>query len=346
MRKLTIFLLLIFISLTAACGKTTSGEEDKNTSSANNQQLKEIVVAEPNHQLGYFPMYLALQNGYFEEEGLDLKMLLTGGGQHVNAVLTGNADAFIGGPEWNAFALVREGGDSKVVKAVSGLVHRGNVYLVGKPGTTMPTDPEKLKELVKGKTFVVGVNGSTTNSIPRVFIKSLGLDPDKDVTLVAVETGNIISTFNSMKADFAVGVEPNLSQGIKEGIYSEPLVNFPDKWGAYSYSTLNVSEELIETDPDLVQKLVNGLYKAFDFIEANKEEAIEVAVKEFKEIDPDIVEMAVTRSIEDGLWDAKNLSEESFIQSMEIVVEAGKLDKVPSYASLVEDRFFKNVKEE
>lgn len=206
----------------------------------------------------------------------------------------------------------------------------------------MPTDPEQLKELFKGKTFVVGVNGSTTNSIPRYYLKSVGLDPDKDVTLVAVETGNIISTFKSMKADFAAGVEPNLSDGIEQGIYSQPLVNFPKQWGEYAYSTLNVSEQLIESDPDMVQKLVTGVAKALDLIESDPNKAKEIAKKEFSTMDPKILELSVNRFLEDGVWNgAKWISKNSFEIAMQIVVEAGKLKEIPAYETLVEPKFMK-----
>lgn len=334
-------LLLIFV--TACSGASNPGSGDSAAQAAGNDgSAKKVIIAEPNHQLGYLPVYVALNEGFFQEEGLDVELLMTGGGQHVNAVLTGNAHAFVGGPEWNAFALERDGGKEKVIKAVSGVTHRGNVYLVGKPNTTLPTDPEQLKQLFKGKTIVVGVNGSTTNSIPRYYLKSIGLDPDKDVTLVAVETGNIISTFKSMNADFAAGVEPNLSEGIEQGIYGQPLVNFPKQWGEYAYSTLNVSEKLINSDPEMVQKLVNGVAKGLDLIQSDPDKAREIAKKEFSTMDPRALELSVNRFLEDQLWEgAKWISKDAFEISMKIVVEAGKLKEVPAYESLVETKFMK-----
>src|SRR5258705_7588886 len=66
---------------------------------------KELLVAEPVHSTGYLPMYIAMANGYFAESEIVVKIVTieTGGG-HTNAVLSGQAFAFIGGPEHNAFA--------------------------------------------------------------------------------------------------------------------------------------------------------------------------------------------------------------------------------------------------
>src|SRR5258708_12092833 len=66
---------------------------------------KELLVAEPVHSTGYLPMYIAMANGYFAESEIVVKIVTieTGGG-HTNAVLSGQAFAFIGGPQPNAFA--------------------------------------------------------------------------------------------------------------------------------------------------------------------------------------------------------------------------------------------------
>lgn len=304
---------------------------------------KKVLIAEPNHQLGYLPLYIAIDEGYFKKQGLDVQMLLAGGGQHINAVLTGNAFAFVGGPEWNAFARARAGGEDKAIMAVAGVVNRANVYMVGKPGVTQPTDPAALKKAFQGKTVIVGVNGSTSNSIPRYYLKSLGLDPDKDVTLVAVETGSIPPTFKSMHADYAAGVEPNLSDAIAKGIYSEPFVNFPKLWGEYAYSTLNVAEKSIKDDPDTVQKLVAGVAQALDLIESNHAEAIKIAEKEFNTIPANLVEQSVDRFISDGLWQgAKSITPQSYTTAMKIIVSTGKLKTIPEFTSLVDTQFMEH----
>src|ERR1700682_2411795 len=66
---------------------------------------REVIVAEPVHSTGYLPLYVGMANGYFAEADVTVKILTieTGSG-HTNAVLSGQAFAFIGGPEDHAFA--------------------------------------------------------------------------------------------------------------------------------------------------------------------------------------------------------------------------------------------------
>src|SRR5258705_2863599 len=99
---------------------------------------KELLVAEPVHSTGYLPMYIAMANGYFAESDIVVKIVTieTGGG-HTNAVLSGQAFAFIGGPQHNAFAKAK----SAELPAVVHCVDRGNVYLFAAQGHD-PTDKD------------------------------------------------------------------------------------------------------------------------------------------------------------------------------------------------------------
>ena len=67
---------------------------------------KEVLVAEPVHGTGYLPLYIAMAKGFFDDVTVNIVTIETGGG-HTNAVLSGQAFAFIGGPEHNAFAKAK-----------------------------------------------------------------------------------------------------------------------------------------------------------------------------------------------------------------------------------------------
>src|SRR5437588_5741315 len=92
---------------------------------------REVIVAEPVHSTGYLPMYVGMAKGYFAESDVTVKILTieTGSG-HTNAVLSGQAFAFIGGPEHNAFAKAK----GAELRAVVHCVDRGNVYYCAAKG--------------------------------------------------------------------------------------------------------------------------------------------------------------------------------------------------------------------
>src|SRR5882724_13334041 len=108
---------------------------------------KELLVAEPVHGTGYLPMYIAMANNYFAESDIvvNLVTIETGSG-HTNAVLSGQAFAFIGGPEHNAFAKVK----GAELRAIVACVDRGNTYICAAPAFA-PTDTD-WPRYFKGKT--------------------------------------------------------------------------------------------------------------------------------------------------------------------------------------------------
>ena len=89
---------------------------------------RELLVAEPVHSTGYLPLYIAMAKGYFEDVKVNLVTIETGSG-HTNAVLSGQAFAFIGGPEHNAFAKVK----GAELRAIVACVDRGNTYICAAP---------------------------------------------------------------------------------------------------------------------------------------------------------------------------------------------------------------------
>ena len=140
---------------------------------------KELLVAEPVHSTGYLPMYIAMANNYFAESDIAVKIVTieTGSG-HTNAVLSGQAFAFIGGPEHNAFAKAK----GAELRAVVHCVDRGNVYLCAAKGQD-PKDRD-WSAYMKGKTIAVGPYGGTPNSIMRYLLGKWKLDAKRDVTLI------------------------------------------------------------------------------------------------------------------------------------------------------------------
>jgi NitT/TauT family transport system substrate-binding protein len=127
-------------------------------SSAHAEGKRELIVAEPLHGTGYLPLYVAAGKGFFDQEGIAIKILtIESGAGHTNAVLTGQAFAFIGGPEHDAFAKAK----GAELRSVVNVVNRGNVYLVAAKGME-PTDGD-WTAYMKGKTIASGFYGGTAS---------------------------------------------------------------------------------------------------------------------------------------------------------------------------------------
>src|SRR6516164_6447375 len=191
---------------------------------------REVLVAEPVHGMGYLPLYVAMAKGYFEDVTVNLVTIETGSG-HTNAVLSGQAFAFIGGPEHNAFAKAK----GAELRAVVHCVDRGNVYYCAAKGQE-PANRD-WPGYFKGKSIALSQFGGTPNSITRYLLKKWNLDAQSDVTLLEVANSAVLSVVKSKQAQIGVSTAPFVTQGVRQSIWSEPFYNIPKELGPYAYST-------------------------------------------------------------------------------------------------------------
>jgi NitT/TauT family transport system substrate-binding protein len=304
------------------------------------QAQKTLMVAEPTHGVGYLPLYVAIRNGYFAKQGLDVKvMTVDGGSTHTNAVLTGQAFAFIGGPEHNAYAKLK-GGE---LRAVVNVVDRGNVYFVARKGSE-PKSGTEWPAYFKGKSFAVGLYGGTPNSITRYLLKKWNLDARNDVTLIEMTTSAVLAGVKSGRAEIGVTSEPLLTQGVKAGLWSEPIINIPRELGPYAYSTLNVRLESVVKEPELVEKFVRGVVQGIRFTYADPEGAAAVAKKEFPTMALDDLKATLDRTFADGLWSRDgSITAEAWNTGESVVLAAGILKKPVPYDGIIDMRFVRAV---
>ncbi len=302
-------------------------------------EKKTLIVAEPVHGTGYLPLYVAIQNGYFSDAGLDVKILTveTGSG-HTNAVLSGQAFAFIGGPEHNAYAKLK----GAELRAVVNVVNRGNVYFVAPKGQE-PAPGQSMASYFKDKSIAPGPFGGTPNSITRFLLKKYGLDVTKDVKLVETSNSAVIATIKAGAAQFGNTTEPFIARGIKEGLWGEPFLNVPQELGPYAYSTLNVRLESIQKDPDSVQKFVTGVIKGLKFTFEHPDEAAKIAKKEFPTMSEEDMKATLDRSFKDEMWSRDGLvSAAAWDTAKSVVREAGMLKQDVPYDDIIDMQFVKS----
>jgi NitT/TauT family transport system substrate-binding protein len=304
---------------------------------------KTMIVAEPVHGTGYLPLYVAIHKGFFSDLGLDVKILtVESGAGHTNAVLSGQAFAFIGGPEHDAFAKAK----GAELRAVVNVVDRGNVYYVAAKGKE-PKPGQTLGEYFKGKNIAVGFFGGTPNSITRYYLKQWGLDAKTDVTLLETTTAAIMAAVKTGKADIGVLTEPQITQGIKESMWAEPILNVPKDLGDYAYSTLNVRLASIKEDPDGVRKFVEGVTKGLTYTYAHPDEAAAIAKLEFPTMAPDDLKATLDRSFADELWSKDgNISRKAWDTAHKVVRSADILKQDVAYDDIIDMQFLPRTKAE
>ena len=301
---------------------------------------KEILVAEPVHSTGYLPLYIAMAKGFFDEANVSVKIVTieTGGG-HTNAVLSGQAFAFIGGPEHNAFAKAK-GAD---LRAVAHCVDRGNVYFCAAKGYE-PTSTD-WPGYFKGKAVAIGPFGGTPNSITRYLLKKWNLDAKRDVTLIETASSATIAAVRGKQAQIGLATEPYVTQGVRNSVWGEPFLNIPKELGPYAYSTFNVRLDTIQKDPELVRAFVRGMVKGSKFLYANRDETAEIAKKQFPTMPLEDLKATIERSFKDELWSKDGMISRAAWTTASAVVRGADILKTDvSYDDIIDMSFVESVR--
>jgi NitT/TauT family transport system substrate-binding protein len=294
---------------------------------------REIIVTEPVHSTGYLPLYVGMAKGFFGDVKVKVLTIDNGAG-HTNAVLTGQAFAFIGGPEHCAYAKLK----GAELRSVVNCVDRGNIYYCAAKGSE-PTGTD-WGTYLKGKTIAVGSPGGTPNSITRYLLKKYKLDPQRDVTLVEVANSAVLAVVRSRQAQIGVATEPFVTQGVHQNIWGEPFYNVPKELGPYAYSTLNVRLDTIQKEPELVRAFVRGMIQGLKLTYADPAEASAIAKGQFPTMPLDDLRATLDRSFKDEMWSKDGMiSKPSWETAKSVVRDAGLLKADVAYDAIIDMSF-------
>jgi len=323
----------------ATSGGTTTPAGDTTDGAIEHQGP--IIIAEPLHNLGYLPLYDAIDQGYFKDAGLDVQMSTLGGGAHVNAVLSGDAWGFIGGLESAAIANAK-GAD---MVGIAGVVDRANVYWTA--GKNVTIDPDDLAGSLTGLRIAASRHAGSPEIDTLYELKQLGLDPTKDVTIINNDSGTDIAMVQSGQADIAVTSEPNISKGISAGLWGEPIMSLPKELGKFAYSDIVVPRDAIAKEPNTIQAFVDALNKGMNDVLQDRDLATQIAKKEFPTMSDDDIKATLDRGYDDGLWDGIAIDADAVTIDLTVARDAGLLldsAKPATFESIVDPTFFQNTK--
>lgn len=304
--------------------------------------LRPLTVAEPVHLVAYLPLYVAIHEGYFAEEGLEVSVVQATGGAHVTAVVSGDAFAVIGGVDSNCLA---NRGSSDPVTGIVNCVNRANVYLFARTGLAPASDSDAdMAAFLQGKTIVAGRYGGSPNVLTRYLVKKVGLDPDKDVTLVEnADASTVTAMLQHGQGDIGNGGEPQIMEGITAGIWEEPFVKFPDL-GDYAYSVIGVKRSTIENDPETCLKFVRAMMRALRAVQEDHDLAARVLELEFSTLSEEGRAAALKRAYEDNMWSPDGIISQAAVDTlMEVIIASGIYEGEYDYADLVDMQFVNTV---
>lgn len=322
------------IILPSCASKTSS-------SSTSSKSLKTLIIAEPVHLIGYLPLYVAQHEGYFKEQGLNIKIIEATGGTHVTAVVSGSAWGVIGGDD--SVSLGNVNNPDPVVSVVN-CVNRANVYLFAAKGIAPASSSNAdLKAFFKGKSIISGRYGGSPDLLTRYLLLQLGLDPNKDVKLIEnSDASTVIAMMKNGTGQIGNGAEPQIIEGIAQGVSAEPFYKFPNM-GDFSYSVVSVKQSTIKNDPTTVQKFVNAMIKSLKTVQSDKQLAKKDLKFEFPTLSDSDLQASLDRAYQDNLWSPDGFISEKAVQNdMNMLIKTGIYKSSYSYNTLVDMQFVKN----
>ena len=322
--KLTYVFLLFCMLLTIVVGLIGCGDSSK-------ENLTTVKLNEVAHSIFYAPLYVAIEEGYFEEEGIDLE-LVTGFGadKTMTALLSGEADIGFMGPETTVYTA-NEGANDKVVNFAQ-LTQRAGNFVVAREDM-----PDFSWNDLKGKTVLGGRAGGMPEMVFEYVLKENGIDPSTDLTIdQSIDFGSTAAAFSGGSGDFSVEFEPGATNLEKEGA-GFVVASVGVDSGYVLYTAFSAKESYIQKHPELLQSFTNALQKGMDYINQHSSEDIaDVISPQFKDTDKNTISTIVERYKSQDTW-KNNLvfSEESYNLLLDILEEAGVITDRPAYKELV-----------
>ncbi|CAM3424972.1 ABC transporter substrate-binding protein [Marinicrinis lubricantis] len=304
-------------------------------SNSKEDQTQKIRIGEVTRSLFYAPQYVAIEKGFFEEEGLNIELTTTfGGDKTMTALLTGSIDVALVGSETSIYVYLQEAEDPVINFAQ--LTQTDGTFLVSRePIENFSWD------MLKGSTFLGQRKGGMPQMAGEFTLKKNGIDPHSDLELIQnVEFANIPSAFASGTGDFVQLFEPQATIFEQEN-RGHIVASFGTESGHLPYTVFMTKQSMIEDDPEVVQKFTNAVYKAQQWIQEHEvEEITELVMPYFEDADQDTVTAVIQRYKEQGSFATDpTIDEEEWNNLQDIMEEAGELPERVEHGTLVNNSF-------
>lgn len=327
MKKKFIIWICIFFLLLAAIISLFFLDLNKN----DNKNLTKIKVAEVARTIFYAPMYAAINQGYFAEEGLDVELLLTPGADKVTAaVLSGDVEIGFSGSE--ATIYVYNGEEKDYLQTFAQLTQKDGSFLVSRE----KIDNFTLDDL-RGKTVVGGRAGGMPEMTFEWALRQNGIDPKKDLTIdTSVAFAAMSGAFIGGNGDFVTLFEPNALQIEQQG-FGYVVASIGELGGIVPYTSYSARKSYIENHPDIIEKCTNAIQKGLDFVHSHTDEEVAEAIMEFfpDTSKNDLVNVIKRYRSIDSWPTSTTFTEESFNHLQDIMIASNELKEKVPYEDLI-----------
>ena len=328
MKKFVIGLIL--------CGIIIAGYFIFKDDTKDEKALTKVKVGEVTHSIFYTPQYVAHALGYFEDEGLDVEIMLTAGADKVtSAVLSGDVQIGFCGSE--ATIYVYQQGEKDYLVNFGALTKRDGSFLVAR---------EDIKnftvEDLKYKKILGGIQGGMPALTLEWALNSNGISSSATDIDTSVEFSSMSGSFIGGNGDFVTLFEPTASELEKEG-YGHIVASVGELGGVVPYTAYNAKKSYIEENPDVIKGFNKAIQKGLDYVFDHSDSEVASVIADYF---PDTSKKDLTNIIKryrdiDSWFTTTYIEENDFEHIQEIMKNAGYLKEKAPYNKLVDNTFSK-----
>ena len=332
------------ITLFAGCsGSSGQDSQSPDTDSAEQTESEPAETPEPvkvtlnevAHSIFYAPMYVAVEEGYFEEEGITLDLICGfGADKTMTAVISGEADIGFMGSEASIYTYA-EGATDYVVNFAQ-LTQRAGNFLVAREEMA-----DFKWEDLKGHLVLGGRKGGMPEMVFEYILKENGIDPETDLEINQnIDFGSTAAAFAEGQGDFTVEFEPGATSLESEG-KGYVVASLGEDSGYVPYTAFSAKQSYIDENPEVIQGFTNALQKGMDYVQSHTPEEIAAVIEpQFPETDLETITTIVTRYYDQDTWKSDLIFEESSFDLLQDILEsAGELEERVPYEDLVTTEF-------
>lgn len=311
-------------------------------SQAGEDERTQVRLAEVTRSIFYAPQYVALNQGFFQEEGLDVELATAwGGDKTMTVLLSDGADIALVGSETSIY-VYQQGSEDLVINFAQ-LTQTDGTFLVAR---------EKMDnfswEDLKGKVFLGQRKGGMPQMVGEYVLKKHGIDPHNDLEMIQnIDYANIPNAFASGTGQFVQLFEPQATLFEREGI-GYVVASFGEESGQVPYTSYMAKASYIQANPEVIQRFTNALYKAQQWVYDQPSEEVAKAIAPFfEDTDMDLLVGAIERYKAQGSFKMDPvLEKEQWEQLQNIIEEAGELKERVDYDVLVDTSFARQAMEQ
>lgn len=329
MKKIIISIVCLVIVVLGALWLANKKDNKSST-------LKKVKVAEVAHSIFYAPQYLAHSLGYFEEEGLDVEIILASGADSVaSSVISGDVQIGFCGSEQTIY-IYNQGAKDYLVN-FSSLTKKDGSFLVARKEMSNFSISD-----LKGSHIIAGRKAGMPAMTLEWVLNQNGIKTEEVNFDTSVEFAAMSGAFIGGTGDYVSLFEPNALALEKEGS-GYVVASLGELGGVVPYTTYNAKKSYIESNPEIIEGFTKAIDRALDYVHSHSENEIAEAIIDYF---PDVTFNDLTKIVKrymdiDSWYETSFISEEDFNHIQEIIDNAGELDKKAPYDKLVDTTYMR-----